>query len=62
MREPLVTDKEMKIYEKERKLLVEKAEKAYSYGINKAEKSVISCHPVRLAISLSYSVFTYDII
>mmetsp|Transcript_15727 Transcript_15727/g.24163 ORF Transcript_15727/g.24163 Transcript_15727/m.24163 type:complete len:87 (-) Transcript_15727:180-440(-) len=37
-----------------------KSLKSYSFATHKADKNLISAHPVRLSIALNFSVFTYE--
>ena len=62
MIDPYFSDKEMKAFEKEKKLILDKAHKAYAFGLQKAEKGVISSNPQRLGLALNYAVFTYDVL
>ena len=55
--EALISDNQLKQYKKDQDELKFKALKAYSYATVKAEKSILSSHPTRLALALNYSIF-----
>ena len=38
----------------------QKALKSYSFAMHKAEKNLISSHPVRLGCALNFAVFQYE--
>ena len=37
-----------------------RASKCYAFAQHKAEKNLMSAHPIRLGIALNFSVFRYD--
>lgn len=58
----MIPNNEYKVLMKEKEAYKEKAKKAYEFGISKAEKNIIASSPIRLGLSLNYSVFLNEVI